>query len=63
MYGEAWRTSGSATTKYIDPSKLAILVVGSGPQIKPPLFTLGKVTDIGIAIPPPPGRSANPDGH
>jgi zinc protease len=41
--------------KYIDVSKLAILVVGNKAEIKPPLSTLGKVTDLDITIPPPPG--------
>jgi zinc protease len=42
--------------KYIDQSKLAILVVGNKSQIKPELSTLGKVTDLDITIPPPPGK-------
>ena len=47
--------------KYIDVSKLAILVVGNKSQIQPPVSTLGPVTDIDIAIPPPPGApSAGP---
>ena len=37
--------------KYIDVSKLAIVVVGNKSEIQPPLSTLGKVTDIDIAIP------------
>ena len=41
--------------KYIDVSKLAILVVGNKSEIKPPLSALGKVTDLDISIPPPPG--------
>jgi len=41
--------------KYIDISKLAILVVGNKSEIQPPLSTLGKVTDLDITIPPPPG--------
>jgi zinc protease len=41
--------------KYIDVSKLAILVVGNKTEILPPLSTLGKVTDLDISIPPPPG--------
>jgi zinc protease len=41
--------------KYIDVSKLAILVVGNKSEIKPPLSALGKVTDLDITIPPPPG--------
>jgi zinc protease len=42
--------------KYIDASKLAILVVGNQSQIVPKVDTLGKVTPIDIAIPPPPGK-------
>lgn len=42
--------------KYVDPSKLAIVVVGNEAQITPKLDTLGKVTDLDIAIPPPPGH-------
>jgi zinc protease len=44
--------------KYIDVSKLAILVVGNKSEIQPPLSQLGKVTDLDITIPPPPGRRA-----
>jgi zinc protease len=44
--------------KYIDVSKLAILVVGNKAEIKPPLSGLGKVTDLDITIPPPPGKPA-----
>ncbi len=40
--------------KYIDVSKLAIVVVGNQSEITPKLDTLGKVTDVDIAIPPPP---------
>lgn len=39
--------------QYIDVSKLAILVVGNKAEIKPPLATLGSVTDLDITIPPP----------
>jgi zinc protease len=39
--------------KYIDVSKLAILVVGNKSEIKPPLSDLGKVTELDITIPPP----------
>ena len=42
--------------KYVDPSKLGIVVVGNQPDIKPPLSELGKVTDLDITIPPPPGK-------
>jgi zinc protease len=42
--------------KYVDQSKLGIVVVGNEPEIKPPLSTLGKVTNLDITIPPPPGK-------
>jgi len=42
--------------KYVDPSKLAIIVVGNDSEIKPKLDTLGPVTPIDITIPPPPGK-------
>jgi len=45
--------------KYIDVSKLATVVVGNDTQIKPPLDTLGKVTDLDITIPPPPPGMQN----
>jgi zinc protease len=45
--------------KYIDVSKLATIVVGNDTQIKPPLDTLGKVTDLDITIPPPPPGMQN----
>jgi zinc protease len=53
-------TSAAVTrvaNKYIDVSKLAIVVVGNQQEIQPPLSTLGKVTDLDIAIPPPPARA------
>ena len=40
--------------KYIDPSKLAIVVVGNEAQITPRLDALGKVTNLDVTIPPPP---------
>ena len=47
--------------KYIDVSKLAIIAVGNEAEIKPPLSTLGKVTNVDITIPPPPsGKAATP---
>jgi zinc protease len=46
--------------KYIDVSKLAIVVVGNKAEIKPPLSDLGKVTELDISIPPP--AKANPSG-
>jgi zinc protease len=41
--------------KYIHPDKLAILVVGNGPEIKPGLDELerGPIHPIDIAIPQP----------
>jgi zinc protease len=47
--------------KYIAPAKLAVLVVGNGPEIKPPLdeLKLGPVQPIDITIPmpkPPPSE-------
>jgi zinc protease len=44
--------------KYVDQSKLGIVVVGNEAEIKPPLDTVGKVTPIDITIPPPPGKPA-----
>ncbi len=41
--------------KYIDVSKLAVVVVGNKSEIRPPLTALGKVTELDIAIPPPAG--------
>jgi zinc protease len=37
--------------KYVQPEKLAIVVVGNAPEIQPPLAGLGKVTTLDIAIP------------
>ncbi len=45
--------------KYIDTSKLAIVVVGNESEIKPALTTLGKVIPVDITIPPPPGKPGN----
>ncbi len=44
--------------KYIDVSKLAIIVVGNEQQIKPQLSGLGTVTPVDVTIPPPPGGPA-----
>ncbi len=44
--------------KYVDASKLAILIVGNKSEIKPALSTLGAVTDLDITIPPPPATKA-----
>jgi zinc protease len=47
--------------KYIDVSKLAVIVVGNEAEIKPPLSTLGKMTNVDITIPPPPsGKPTTP---
>lgn len=46
--------------KYIDPAKLAIVVVGNKADIQPPLSTLGPVTNLDITIPPPPGGAPRP---
>jgi zinc protease len=43
--------------KYIDVSKLAIIVVGNKSEIQPAVSTLGAVKDLDIAIPPPPARA------
>jgi zinc protease len=43
--------------KYVDADKLGIVVVGNEAEIKPPLDSLGKVTNLDITIPPPPGKS------
>lgn len=44
--------------KYIDVSKLAIVVVGNQSEFGTPLDKLGPVTNLDISIPPPPGPSA-----
>jgi zinc protease len=46
--------------KYIEPDKLAIVVVGSKADIQPPLSSLGPVHDLDITIPPPPGNTPRP---
>ena len=47
----------AAAKKYIHPEKLAVLVVGNGPEIKPPLDALGMGAPqpIDITIPQPAG--------
>jgi zinc protease len=44
--------------KYIDVSKLSVVVVGNKSEINPALSKLGPVTDLDITIPPPPGAPA-----
>jgi zinc protease len=46
--------------KYIDVSKLAIVVVGNASEFGTPLSTLGPVTNLDIAIPPPPAAPTTP---
>jgi zinc protease len=43
--------------KYIDPSKLAILVVGNSSEFGTPLSKLGPVQTLDITIPMPPGMA------
>ena len=43
--------------KYVDPSKLSIVVVGNGSEFKTPLTGLGKVSELDITIPPPPAAA------
>lgn len=44
--------------KYLHKEQLAVLVVGNTAQFDKPLSSLGPVTDLSIAIPPPPGEKA-----
>ena len=50
----------TAAKKYIHPNKLAVLVVGNGPEIKPGLDTLdlGTVKTVDITIPQPKASAA-----
>jgi len=50
----------AAAKKYIHPEKLAVLVVGNGPEIKPGLDALdmGAPQPVDITIPQPPGAPA-----
>ena len=50
--------------KYIEPSKLAILVVGNSSEFGTPLSKLGAVQTLDITIPMPPGMAGpqGPDG-
>jgi zinc protease len=50
----------AAGKKYIHPNKLAVLVVGNGPEIKPDLDTLdlGAVKNVDISIPQPKASAA-----
>ena len=42
--------------RYVDASKLAIVVVGNRSELTPPLTQLGSVTTVDVSIPPPEGR-------
>ncbi|MGA8491196.1 MAG: pitrilysin family protein [Terriglobales bacterium] len=44
--------------KYLHKDKLAVLVVGNTPDFDKPLSSLGPVTNVDIAIPPPPGQKS-----
>jgi zinc protease len=46
--------------KYIDASKLAIVVVGNGKEFSNPLTALGTVKDVDITIPPPSEGAGRP---
>jgi zinc protease len=54
----------AAAKKYIHPEKLAVLVVGNRPEIKPPVDALGMGAPqpIDITIPRPPRPKAPPAG-
>lgn len=43
--------------KYIDASKLAVVVVGNAQELGTPLTSLGPVTNLDITIPPPPAKA------
>ncbi len=48
------------STKYLHKDKLAVLVVGNATEFDKPLSSLGPVSNIDIAIPPPPGEPGPP---
>jgi zinc protease len=49
-----------AVAKYLHKDQLAVLVVGHTSEFDKPLSSLGSVTNIDIAIPPPPGEQPEP---
>ena len=49
-----------AVAKYLHKDQLAVLVVGHASEFDKPLASLGSVTNIDIAIPPPPGEQPEP---
>jgi len=50
----------AAAAKYLHKDKLAVLVVGNTTEFDEPLSSLGPVTNVNIAIPPPPQGSEKP---
>jgi zinc protease len=50
----------AAAAKYLHKDKLAVLVVGNTAEFDKPLSSLGPVTNVNIAIPPPPQGSEKP---
>jgi zinc protease len=50
-------------SKYLHKEQLAVLVAGNTAEFDKPLSTLGSVTDIDIAIPPPPGQKSESAGQ
>jgi zinc protease len=50
----------AAAAKYLHKDKLAVLVVGNTTEFDKPLSSLGPVTNVNIAIPPPPQGSEKP---
>jgi zinc protease len=46
--------------KYIHKDQFAVLVVGNPADFDKPLSSLGKVTNVDISIPPPPGEEQEP---
>jgi zinc protease len=50
----------AAAAKYLHKDKLAVLVVGNTAEFDKPLSSLGPVTNVNIAIPPPPPGSEKP---
>ncbi len=51
-----------AVSKYLHKDQLAVLVVGKTSEFDKPLSSLGRVTNIDITIPPPPGEQPEPAG-
>lgn len=49
--------------KYVDPKKIATLVVGNPSELGNQLQQLGKVTKLDISIPPPPARVTGSEGE